>query len=257
MTSLWKGGRIMNNLQELSGNIKLRLPKSLHAALVRQSKYENVSLNQLCLMYLSTGISSNNLGTEEFNHRLELIAIECRNDEKKLFERLTDLNDEVEAIKPFLLQELKIALDDNKRQMNDFIETLRYIYPVYHGDWVGEKLPMLKVPSAKIALRPNENLYLDIKEISNLVGNACSDAIVAYGDYDFYVPMDLRLSDKSNLKSIAINICCKYQDLENNIRNIKSELNKSTQLEKLSIEVKPCYLQEYTSFLLKEKYGSI
>ena len=38
-----------------------------------------------------------------------------------------------------LLQEIKNALDRNKRLMNDYIESLRYIYPIFHGDIVGEK----------------------------------------------------------------------------------------------------------------------
>lgn len=40
-----------------SGNIKLRLLVSLHQALVERAAYENVSLNQLCLMYLSAAVT--------------------------------------------------------------------------------------------------------------------------------------------------------------------------------------------------------
>jgi len=244
----------MNENQNLSGNIKLRLPRSLHGALVRQANTENVSLNQLCLMYLSSGISSSNLGTDEFNHRLELIAGECLNDEEKLFKMLGELNDEVEALKPHLLQELKTALDENKRQMKDFIEILRYTYPIYHGDLSGEKLPMLKVPSAKVSLCPTGGNFLDAKEIEKLVHTVCREAIVAYGDYDFYLPLNLRLSNKNNVCSIAINVCCNYDELQGKIEKIKSALAQSEQKDKFIIVIKPCYLQEYTSILLKEKY---
>ena len=245
------------NIKDLSGNIKLRLPKSLHGALLRQSQAENVSLNQLCLMYLSSGISSSNMGTAEFDHRLELIARECFKDEKKLFIKLGELNDEVEALKPHLLQELKAAIDENRRQMRDYIEILRYTYPIYHGDLSGEKLPMLKVPSAKISLRPVGEILLDLKEIEQLAHEACPDmsVAVAYGDYDFYLPLDLRLSDRTNGQSIAINVCCKFQDLQKNIEKIRFILGQSKQKDDFGTLIKPCYLQERTSFLLKEKYG--
>lgn len=243
------------NIKDLSGNIKLRLPKSLHGALVRQSKAENVSLNQLCLMYLSTGISSSNLGTAEFDHRLELIARECFKDEKKLFIKLGELNDEVEALKPHLLQELKAAIDENRRQMKDYIEILRYTYPIYHGDLSGEKLPMLKVPSAKISLRPVGENLLDLKEIEQLVYEVYPDAFIAYGDYDFYLPLDLRLLDKTNGKSIAINVYCEFQKLQENIEKIRFILGQSKQKDDFVTLIKPCYLQKSTSELLKEKYG--
>ena len=135
------------DLNEYSGNIKLRLPKSLHAALISQSQEEGVSLNQLCLFYLGSGISRDNLGTDEFNHRLEIIANSCIYDDKRLFMELDKLNNEVESLKPRLLEELENSLSKNKRNYWDFIESLRYVYPIYHGDIMGEKLPILKVPS--------------------------------------------------------------------------------------------------------------
>lgn len=253
-TSL-KEAPIIEELNNLSGNIKLRLPKSLHAALVRQSKSEKVSLNQLCLMYLSTGISSKNLGADEFNHRLALIAAECQNDEQKLFEKLGELNDTVEALKPQLLHELKTAIDDNKRQMGDFIEILRYIYPIYSGDIIGERLPLLKVPTVKISLRPINDELLKLNEIEELIKPVCENTSIAYGDFDYYVPMDVRSRDKKNIFSIVIQIMCNYQSLEENVNKIRSKLGQSDLKNKFDILIKPSYLQEYTSKLLKEKYG--
>ena len=247
----------MNEFEEVSGNIKLRLPKSLHSALVRQSKSENVSLNQLCLMYLSAGISSKNLGADEFNHRLALIATECQNDEQKLFEKLGELNDEVEALKPQLLQELRTAIVNNKRQIGDFIEILRYIYPIYKGDLIGQKLPLLKIPSIKISLRPFNDEFLDTTEIQELVNTVCPNTFIAYGDFDFYVPVEARMLDKKNMYSIVINISCNYQNLRENVNNIRSILEHSKQRKKFYVVIKPCYLEEYTSELLKAKFGSM
>jgi len=85
----------MKSIYELSGNIKLRLPRSLHGQLLKRANFENVSLNQLCLMYLSEGVSSgNNLGTIEFNKRLEKIALSSKGD--------VDLFKKIEYVKLFL-----------------------------------------------------------------------------------------------------------------------------------------------------------
>ncbi len=42
-----------NDLEEYSGQFKLRLPKSLHKQLSEQSKREGVSMNQYCVYLLS------------------------------------------------------------------------------------------------------------------------------------------------------------------------------------------------------------
>jgi antitoxin HicB len=41
---------------EFSGQLRLRMPKSLHKALTERAKNENVSLNQLILYHISRGI---------------------------------------------------------------------------------------------------------------------------------------------------------------------------------------------------------
>lgn len=44
------------NLDDYSGQFKLRLPKSLHRMLVQKSREEGVSMNQYCVYLLSKGI---------------------------------------------------------------------------------------------------------------------------------------------------------------------------------------------------------
>lgn len=243
----------MKNIIESSGNIKLRLPKSLHNALIHQAKYENVSLNQLCLMYLSAEVSrsSSNLGTEEFDRRLKIIYLNSKTD-KEMFLELNKLNAEVEALKPKLLQEIKNALDEHKRLMNDYVKVLEYIYPIYCGNIIGEKLPVLKIPSAKISLRPKEEYCLDFKEIETLVMGICPNAVVAYGDYDYFLPLNKRLEDKTNIISITINICCEYNILEDTISKIKKEILNNENANKMDILVKPSYLYMSTRTLLKQ-----
>ncbi len=244
----------MNNIENCSGNIKLRLPKSLHALLLQQSQQEGVSLNQLCLMYLSNGIGRYYLGTEEFNHRMELIANECIGNDELLFMRLNELNEEIERIKPNLLYELKSACDSGKRQLDEFIEVLRYIYPVYHGERDEEKLPMLKIPSAKIVIRRVDNTFIDEEEIKNIAKQICDSALVSYGDYDFFVPIDYRRIDVERTLSIVINVLCEYSEVQENIYRIRDALVGNEKLRQCKITIKPCYLGEYTGRLLNELY---
>lgn len=236
---------------EYSGNIKLRLPKSLHAALVRQSQEEGVSLNQLCLYYLGSGVSRDNLGTDEFNHRLEIIANTCAKNEEKLFQELDKLNAEVEALKPRLLDELRNAKAENRRNFEDFIEVLRYIYPIYHGGIMGEKFPMLKVPSAKIVIKPLKDQHIDYKQVEEHAKKICEYVDVAYGDYDLYLSMENRIPCKRAYKSVTIHFCCNYAELQEKVNAVKDEIIEL--VTDVEIVVKPCYLQQFTSVLLNAK----
>lgn len=44
-----------SNLEDYSGQFKLRLPKSLHRLLAQRSSEEGVSMNQYCVYLLSRG----------------------------------------------------------------------------------------------------------------------------------------------------------------------------------------------------------
>ena len=46
-----------SNVNEYSGQFKLRIPKSLHKVLADCSKQEGVSMNQLCVHLLSDGVA--------------------------------------------------------------------------------------------------------------------------------------------------------------------------------------------------------
>jgi len=59
-TSLSLGRSISEPLSDdFSGQLRVRMPKSLHRALSEKAKEENVSLNQLIIYHLSNGIGSN------------------------------------------------------------------------------------------------------------------------------------------------------------------------------------------------------
>ena len=47
-----------NNINDYSGQFKLRIPKSLHKTLAERSRQEGISMNQYCLYLLSSGTRS-------------------------------------------------------------------------------------------------------------------------------------------------------------------------------------------------------
>ena len=53
-----------SNMNEYSGQFKLRMPKSLHKTLAERSRQEGISMNQYCLYLLSSG-SRNEYATVE------------------------------------------------------------------------------------------------------------------------------------------------------------------------------------------------
>ena len=227
----------MQKLEDFSGNIKLRLPKSLHYALTKQAEKEGISLNQLCLMYLSSRLAENYLGTEEFNQRLEKMEILCGNDEVLLFDELQRLNDDVEARKPLLLKAIKEIYEKNPRSISEQMEVLSFIYPIYYGR---SKIPCMKVPSAKIVLNQN-NPVIEFKEVEKLMSTV-SDAYVAYGDFDYYIPIERREVDQSRIMSIVINLCCKFENLYDLTQRVKNILKEAGYENKVQVTVKPCYL---------------
>jgi len=53
-------------INEYSGQFKLRIPKSLHKTLTEQSRQEGISMNQYCLYLLSRGVNNSNSIMSEY-----------------------------------------------------------------------------------------------------------------------------------------------------------------------------------------------
>ena len=49
-----------SNLEDYSGQFKLRMPKSLHKSLAERSRQEGISMNQYCLYLLSSKAGASN-----------------------------------------------------------------------------------------------------------------------------------------------------------------------------------------------------
>ena len=48
-----------SNVNDYSGQFKIRIPKSLHKTLAERSRQEGISMNQYCLYLLSSGVGAN------------------------------------------------------------------------------------------------------------------------------------------------------------------------------------------------------
>jgi len=240
----------MQEISNFSGNIKLRLPKSLHFTLAIQAEKEGISLNQLCLMYLSSSLSEHYLGAEQFNRRLEKMEVLSGSDDEILFKELQKLYDDVEALKPLLFKEIKEIFEKNVRSMSDQMDALSYIYPIYYGK---HKFPFIQIPSAKVVLRPNYNQYIDYKEVEKMV-NSIPYTSVAYGDFDYYIPLDRRMTNKARVMSVIINVDCPFKDLFDNLRKIKEMLKGAGYENKAQILFKPRCMYVYTKYFLDKVY---
>jgi hypothetical protein len=201
-------------------------------------------------MYLSSGVSkNNNLGTYEFNHRLEVINNESKSDDE-LFEKLANLYDEVEILKPLLICELESALIANKRSMGDYIEVLKGIYPVYQGYIFGEKLPILKIPSAKIVVQPKKNKKLNFKLIENVVKEQCEETDVSYGKFDVFKPSDRIIINDEYIKTITIKFYCDFSVLKKTVQKTKEALYSISDASNMILSVKSNYISLPTRVLL-------
>lgn len=231
-----------------SGNLKLRVPKSLHHALAERAEKEGISMNQLCLMLLSSKLSENGLGTEEFYRRMEQAESLYANKEALLLTELRKLSEEVEARKPMLLKELKDIYEENSDKMNEQLEALKYCYPFYFS---ASKIPFMKIPSAKVVLSPSE--FIPFQEINELMRSIPNTA-VAYGDYDYYVPFERREVTPTRMYSLVISLCCKFEHLFHTIQEIKEKITDAGYDKIARISVKPIYLHTDLRDSLREAY---
>lgn len=240
----------MQDISNFSGNLKLRLPKSLHLALTEQSEKEGISLNQLCLMYLSSSLSEHYLGAEQFNRRLEKIDVLSGVNDDMLFQELGKLNDDVESLEPLILKAIKDIYEKNSRLIRDQMEALSYIYPIYYGK---AKFPYIKIPSVKIVLCPHYNQFLDYNEIEKIV-NPIPNTSVAYGDYDYFIPLESREINRNKGMSVVINMYCEFKDLSELVTQIKSKLRDAGYENKSQLLIRPCFLYRDSKYLLEKIY---
>lgn len=244
-------GMYKMQIESFSGNINLQLPKALHGALAAQAEKEQISLNQLCLLYLSSRLAENRLGAKEFNQRLEEMERLYGNNEEMLFIELKKLNNDVEARKPIILKAIKEIYEKNPPTISGQMGALSYIFPIFYGD---SKIPYIKIPSARIVLDPNTNQHIDVKEIKEIL-NGVPDTYVGAGDFQFYVPLERWEIDRSRITSVVVTLWCKFKDLFDLIQRVRNILGEAGYEDKAQISIKPFHLYDDARHFLEDIKG--
>lgn len=151
------------NSEDYSGNIKLRLPKSLHKELIEAAGTEGISLNQYCVYLLSEKVLPYMIGRKKLNAELQKIKVEVkRNDLMNLIEKLKPLIEKIEKLKPLIKDELS---NKNKLTIQDEND-LEFKYPILiDRDTINKFQVKLKVPTIKVVLEPINGYLKNEKEI--------------------------------------------------------------------------------------------
>lgn len=154
-----------NNLKEYSGNIKLRLPKSLHKLLIESAEKEGISLNQYCIYALSEKLESYMLGRKKLNNELAKIRDKVGNSNlNELMDAIRPLNTQVQELKYIIDTEVKSLLGNrNKLSYQDELD-LGFKFPLLINTFSGVSRIDIKVPIVKMVIEPINN-YISNKKV--------------------------------------------------------------------------------------------
>lgn len=142
--------------KEYSGNIKLRLPKTLHEKLIEAAQNEGISLNQYCIYLLSEKLAPYFLGRRKLNS--DLISIRNKIGTE-------DLPNLVNYLKPLIEKVLKLEplLKDYLSNMNTLSiqdeSDLELKYPVLITRSTKSIKFELKIPTLKLVFKPTYYNY--------------------------------------------------------------------------------------------------
>jgi len=178
-----------------------------------------------------------NLGTKEFDKKLENIHSDSKNNYEELFKQIGELNAEVEGLIPLLLQEINKTSKNNKCNVTEYEEKMSRNYPVYFDDYKNERIPMLKIPSVQIVINSIDHSYIDYLKIKKMAMRICKYVDVARNDIE-----NIRSDKQVKSDIISIMICCKYDSLKENVIKIKEELIKFLGANKFCFKLHPWYL---------------
>lgn len=249
----------MNEFDNTPDNFKLRLPRSLHAALSRQAASEGVSLNQYCIYLLAKNLENQMqkyLGKTRLNELLLSIRNRTANDIPEMLNEIEKLVDRVESLKGSLFYEIERVRGKKgipEREMNH----LESIYPVLSGEAFGTILPKLKLPSAKIVINHGKSQFFNIRESYQKIVKSIPGAQIT----EVYVDEisdrgGLVLSDEAMQCDVIYFLSTDFTQTRSDIETLMEKLKSLFMKEKIQIRVEPTYLfvsieQEFKEYLVK------
>lgn len=220
-----------------SGNLRIRIPKSLHEKLSQDSKKEGISLNQYIVYLLTKNAEYNFFNSKDINKRLvnikEKIGLENL---EGLVEEIKNLIEKIDEIKKIVIREIR----ENKNLSKNIEKELIDKYPLMSGKALGEKYPLIKKPTIKVVLEDSTSNFSDIE---NILKDKCSSARLSEVNIDelsdtFYI--DGKISSK-DLNSKVIYFDEKdFKKLVSTIKDISDTFKKNGE----KIKFYPSYVWE-------------
>lgn len=255
---LWyhkKGEKIMEE-KNYSGQLRLRLPKSLHRLLAQAAECKNVSLNQYIVDILKNSMNDTLLSKREFNRQLVTIGEECGyEDLDTLISKLRPIGEKVNSLKTLCEDDISdidifnLNIDEEKK--------LESMYPVIID--VNDKIhPIeIKYPSIKMVFEPlNDYLENDLEEeLKKMERENKNNFVMTIGNIDdinYEKPLRITNQVKKQMKSIVLYFLTDdLSNIEKYVNNIINQLNykKSNYI----IKYIPTYLLYDVRFDRKDK----
>lgn len=229
-----------------SGNIKLRIPKTLHQKLIDSAKREGVSLNQYCVHVLSDKMSVY-MGREDFNRELSKIKNNSSDsDIEELTQKLKPLFDKINVYKELI--KLEDFNNTNYLSIQDEMD-LELKYPVLINRESQKQFTMsIKIPTIKMIIEPKNdnckimNIQREIDDkICELKG---SDSIfLSIGNIDDINFTHSNLLDFKRANSLIVNVLNEDLDIiKNKFLEINSLLTNLECSDEFVIRYAPAYL---------------
>lgn len=240
--------------KEYSGNLRIRVPRTMHQLLAESAEYQGVSLNQLCLYLLAKGMHSNlsnNMSREGFNLELYKMLMDCSNDESNLYKRVSELLEKVRLLIPLLLHDLKDIYDNNNGIIpKQEISVLEEKYPVFEDCIWGTMFPIFKLPTVKMVLTPKDlNNRLDYCEIKTKAERISEYADVSAINNHIFIT-DYHITDEDK-NSIVIHIFSEdFWEVHEKLDEIRYKIVDNT----MNVKMQPSYMFISISRLFQQKY---
>lgn len=274
--------------EEISGILKLRIPKSIHRELIDVAKEEGISVNQYCVSMLVKDLAVRDMSFFGYK-KADAELLHIRNiaeTEEDLFARVYDFSHYIDSLKPLLFRKIESVMKYRGIPENDMVD-LEQKFPVMSGRSYHDRLPWIKVPSFKMVIswdidtkvattiinrytsKFQENIhtqfmegYIDqLERFGHIYKYTENDipvySVTIWGD-DFMQVKQSVLKLKSQLKDVSTNIK-EVTDIFNAYDKLREKLCDSpvdrSRLDKIEIRIEPIFIVKPISEEF-EKYRS-
>lgn len=251
LTPIWCHSIIFSEVINLkdkiySGQLRLRLPQSLHKILAEQSEYNGISLNKYIINILSKSIENKGfmLSKRKFNEKLIRIRDKVNDDDlESVIAALQPIDNQVKRLKLLCEEDLK-----NKKILKLSFEQEKELeskYPVFIDISDLNSPIRLKIPSVKMIFEPKNknldtNLEQELKKIENSYKNKITLSIGNIDDIDYnkqiYNSNEMKRSFVFHFLTTDLN------ELKKNIEDINSTIKFKS--EDYIIRYIPTYLYD-------------